>query len=74
MEDFPFKLGAITTLNVAGNHLRDVKGTLDGKCFYIQRCTLLDQAGFCLCSCKVYVGSAVAKGCPSGGGGEPTFF
>ena len=29
MEDFPYKLGAVTTLNLAGNRLRDVKGTLD---------------------------------------------
>ena len=26
VEDFPFKLGAISVLNLAGNRLRDVKG------------------------------------------------
>ena len=26
VEDFPYKLGAITTLNLSGNRLRDVRG------------------------------------------------
>ncbi len=26
VEDFPYKLGNITMLNLAGNHLKDVKG------------------------------------------------
>ena len=35
VEDFPYKLGAISSLNLAGNRLRDVKGTsVDGIRFF----------------------------------------
>jgi len=42
VEDFPYKLGAITTLNLAGNHLRDVKG-LD-KMYSLKRLNLSDNS------------------------------